>query len=61
VFWQILSSFPLYQWAKGEELLNTIIIKFWGVSIVLKVFDDGPIKLASCQKKRKNLGCTPSN
>jgi hypothetical protein len=57
VFWQILSSFPLYQWAKGEELLNTIIIKFWGVSIVLKVFDDGPISFLP--KKKKKLGMHP--
>jgi hypothetical protein len=44
---------------KNFKILQNRIIKFWGVSIVLEVFGDGPIKPSSCPKKRKNLGCTP--
>jgi hypothetical protein len=61
MIWQILSSFPLYDSAPKEKnfkILQNRIIKFWGVSIVLEVFGDGPMKPASCQKKKK-LGVHP--
>ncbi len=38
---------------KNFKILQNIITKIWGVSIVLEVFGDGPIKPASCQKKEK--------
>ncbi len=44
---------------KNFKILQNIIIKFWGVSIVLEISGDGPIKLASCQKKKKTLGMHP--
>jgi hypothetical protein len=43
---------------KNFKTLQNRIIKIWGVSIVLEVFGDGPIKPASCQKKNK-LGTHP--
>jgi len=44
---------------KNFQILQNRIIKFWGVPIVLEVFGDGPIKPASCQKKRRKLGMHP--
>jgi hypothetical protein len=38
---------------KNFKILQNIITKIWGDSIVLEVFGDGPIKPASCQKKEK--------
>jgi hypothetical protein len=56
--WQMLSSFHLYCWAKGEELYTSkysLLVR--GASEVSFFSSDGPIKLAHCKKKKtKNLG-----
>jgi hypothetical protein len=64
MLWQMLSSFHLYTWAKGEELYTSKQnLLLWGASTVSFYLSDGPIKLACCQKKIKklNLGGTSSN
>jgi hypothetical protein len=54
--WQMLLSFHLCRWAKGEELLHFKIEPSIFGSLHSSFFlSDGPIKLAPCNKK-KELG-----
>ncbi len=52
-FWQMLSSFHLYRWAKGEEFYTSKYnLLFWRASIASFIFSDGSIKLACCNPKK---------
>jgi len=55
MLWQVLSSFHLYRWTKGEgTLFFKIEPSILGDTPWFHLFlSDGPIKLAHCKKKKK--------
>ncbi len=56
MLWQMLFSFHLYRWAKGEELYTSKYnLLFWGASIVSNLLSDGTIKLARCKNEKIEL------
>jgi hypothetical protein len=53
MLWQMLSSFHLYRWAKGEDFYTSKYnLLFWRASKISFNFSDGSIKLAHWNPKK---------